>query len=114
MSELPGNSYPVESLNPEALQTAQEQNLAEVDRRSRTRIFTIEQTKEFPTSIAISYGGLNQSLPLTVKDKLKPGTKILVVQQSELEFSPIEGVYVLGENLKEIPIQNQSQPEPPQ
>ncbi|MFL5627117.1 MAG: hypothetical protein ACJ788_16175 [Ktedonobacteraceae bacterium] len=68
--------------------------------------------KEFPTSIAFSYGGLNQSLPLTAKDKLKPGTKILVVQQSKLEISPIEGVYVLGENLKEKPKDQQSPTEP--
>ncbi len=101
MKEVPENPYPVERLNPEELQIAKAQNIAELNRRSRTRIFTIEQTREYPTSVDISYADFGQALPLEAKNKVKPGTKILVVQQSELEISPIEGVYVLGENLVE-------------
>jgi hypothetical protein len=101
MMEVPGNSYPVEKLNAEAFQKAKEQNLAEFDRRSLTRIYTVEQTRKYPTALEISYGDVVQELPIEAYEKVKPGTKILVVQLSEDAFSPTKDVYALGENLKE-------------
>ncbi len=101
MKEIPEDAYPVERLTPEELQIARGQNVAELNRRSTTRILTIQQTRQYPNVIEISYGIFSQVLPLEVKDKVKPGTKIVVVHQSEEILSPIEGVYVLGENLKE-------------
>jgi hypothetical protein len=101
MKEGAGNSYLVERLNPEELQKAKEQNLAETGRRSTTRIYTIEQTRLSPHAIKISYGLFSEDLPLDAKDRVKPGTKILIIQRTEEVLSPIEGVYVLGENLKE-------------
>jgi hypothetical protein len=73
-------------------------------------IYTVEQTKQFRNSVAIYYGGLSHELPLTVKDKVKPGTKILVVQQSEYIHSPIEGIYALGDNLQKPPATTTSAP----
>jgi hypothetical protein len=103
MKEGAGNSYSVERLNPEERQKATEQNLAETGRRSTSRIFTIEQTRLSPDTIKISYGLFTHDLPLGTRDRVKPGTKILVIQRTENLLSPIEGIYVLGENLKEKP-----------
>ena len=103
VKELPENAYPEERLSPEELRRARQHNLAEFDRRSTTRIYTIEQTRWSPKKVEISYGVFGMGLPLEAKDKVKPGAKIVVVQKSEDQLSPVESIYVLGENLLERP-----------
>lgn len=103
MKEVTDNSFPEERLGPKAFQKAKEQNLAEFDRCSLTRIYTVEQTTEYPTALGISYGDVSSELPIEAKGKVKPGSQILVVQETEDAFSPIKSVYVLRENLMEKP-----------
>jgi len=103
MKESPNNSHPEERLNPADLQNAREKNLAEADRLTTTRIYIVEGITEFPDTLVISYGGLSQDLQLEAKGKVQPGTKLVVVQQSEDQLSQIEAVYLLGETLVEPP-----------
>lgn len=102
MKEVPENAFQVERLHPEEFQIARERNIAELEKRSRTRIYVIEETRTYPDRVEFSYGWFTQQVPIEAKDQIKLGSKILVVQRSEDETSAIEEIYALGENLKEL------------
>jgi hypothetical protein len=101
MKEVPENAYQVERLQPEEFQKARERNSAELARRSKTRIYIIEETKTYPDRVEFSYGWFTHQVPIEATDQIRPGSKILVVQRSEDETSPVEAVYALGVNLLE-------------
>jgi hypothetical protein len=101
MKEVPEHPYQVERLNPEEFQKAREQNLIELERRSKTRIYIIEETKTYPDRVEFSYGWFTHQVPIQAKDQIRLGSKILIVQHSDDETSPVEAVYALGENLLE-------------
>ena len=101
MEEVPNSAQLVESLPPDEFQIAREQNILESERLSTTHIYTVESTGKWPKSTEISYGGRSLHLPISASDMIKPGTKVVVIQQSENPLSLVDGVYVLGENLME-------------
>jgi hypothetical protein len=103
MKEVPENAYQVERLYPEEFQIARDQNIAELERRSRTRIYVIEETKTYPDRVEFSYGWFTHQVPIEAKDQIRPGSKILIVQRSEDEASAVEEIYALGANLQQSP-----------
>jgi hypothetical protein len=110
MKENPDHAYQVERLEPEEFQRAQEQNFAELERHSRTRIYVIEEIRTYPERIEFSYGWYSYKAPKAAKEHIRPGSKILLVQRSEDDTSPVEAVYALGENLLELPSQPPTAP----
>ena len=80
-----------EQLPSEERQRARERNLAEIKRRSTTRIFEVEETRTYPKSIGFSYGYFSYEVSSEEREQVKPGTKLLFVQQSDDALSPIEG-----------------------
>jgi hypothetical protein len=101
MEKVPNGPYNVERLPAGELQIARVQNNLESDRLAPTHVYIVEDTKKWDESMQISYGARCLQLPLSASDMIKPGTKVVVIQQSEDPLSPVDGVYVLGENLME-------------
>ncbi len=100
---IQGQPEVVKRLNNQELQIAREQNLAEHKRYSTTRIYTVEETRTCNDSLEIFYGHFGVRLPREARGAVKPGTKILVVQDGLDVLSGTEGVYALGKNLVEKP-----------
>ncbi|SRR6266487_4931786 len=101
MEEVPNSAPLLESLPSDEYEIARKQNIVESDRLSITHVYAVESIKKWPASLEISYGARSFHLPISASDMIKPGTKVLVVQHSENPLSPVDGVYVLGENLME-------------
>ena len=76
--EASSNAYHIETLNPQDLQRAQEENSAEFVRHSKTLIYTVEKTTEYPDSFEITYArSIHQGFPIGAKGMVKPGDRIL-------------------------------------
>jgi hypothetical protein len=110
MENVPQNSFPKESLPPDELQIAREQNDAMLEGPLTARILIVEEVEERPSHLSISYGGLGVGLPLTAKGKVKPGDRIVVDFKPRSGEETIAGFYVLGENLIKRSQQSPAEP----
>ena len=101
MERRPGEPLSTEQLLPEELARVRARNEAESQRQSTMRIYEVEATRTYPNRVEFDYGFLSFQVYSEGREQVKPGTKLLFVQQSEFVGSPIKGVYVLGKNLSE-------------